>query len=107
MLTRFEEVVVVDANGNPLPPPKYPLRYLETSSPGLRGQSGGPTFDEKGAIWALQAQTVTYPLDLEAPKAALRVREHIEHQFLNVGRGIHAETIIGLLEENCVPSASR
>lgn len=31
--------------------------FIETSTPRLRGQSGGPIFDVNGAIWAIQSQT--------------------------------------------------
>jgi hypothetical protein len=37
--------------------PAFPIKYVETSSPGLLGQSGGPTFDVHGTIWAIQAKT--------------------------------------------------
>jgi hypothetical protein len=46
----------------PSPAPNFPLKYIETSSPGLRGQSGGPTFDTEGAVWAIQSQTRHLPL---------------------------------------------
>ena len=32
----------------------YDIKLLETSSPGLRGQSGGPIFDTDGVVWAIQ-----------------------------------------------------
>ena len=35
----------------------YPLQLLETSSPGLKGQSGGPIFDVNGTVWAIQSRT--------------------------------------------------
>ena len=62
--------------------------FIETSTPGLRGQSGGPIFDVNGAIWALQSHTRHYPLDFK-PRP---------HQFLNVGVGAHAEAILRLLD---------
>lgn len=95
ILTRF---VTVPATG---PKPKYPLLYLETSSPGLMGQSGGPIFDVKGTVWAVQSHTTSYPLGFQANNKNLNhtEREHLSHQFLNVGRGVHVATIIGLLEE--------
>jgi hypothetical protein len=76
---------------------KYPLMWVETSSPGLRGQSGGPTFDKDGAIWAIQSNTAFLPLGFEpiAPGTA----NQKEHQFLNVGRGVHSGTICGALDE--------
>lgn len=41
---------------------RYDIKFLETSSPGLRGQSGGPVFDVKGTIWAVQSRTAHFPL---------------------------------------------
>ena len=71
------------------------VKFVETSSPGLRGQSGGPTFDTKGRIWAMQSRTVHHPLgfDPEVPNQRSR-----EHQFLNSGMGTHASTIIDFLK---------
>jgi hypothetical protein len=76
----------------------YNLRYVETSSPGLMGQSGGPTFDVHGAIWAIQSQTHHYALGFNPPVPGAANGES-EHQFLNVGWGVHAETVIGVLTE--------
>ena len=33
-----------------------PIRIIESSSPDLMGQSGGPTVDKDGALWAIQSQ---------------------------------------------------
>ncbi len=68
--------------------------FVETSSPGLRGQSGGPTFDENGRIWAIQSRTVHYPLGFSPDTPDGRNKEH---QFLNVGIGTHSKTIIDFL----------
>jgi hypothetical protein len=32
-------------------------KFVEMSSPGLRGQSGGPRFDVNGMVWGLQSRT--------------------------------------------------
>jgi Trypsin-like peptidase domain len=94
ILTRFVDVT--------LPPdgaqPPFKLRYIETSSPGLRGQSGGPIFDALGTVWAIQSQTVHYPLGF-SPNIPGGKQHEREHQFLNVGRGISAETIVGAMHE--------
>lgn len=82
----------------PAVPAAYPLMYLETSSPGLRGQSGGPTFDVLGAIWGIQSQTRHYALGFNPPIPGGKNGE-TEHQFLNVGWGVHAATLIGVFGE--------
>ena len=69
------------------------VNLMETSSPGLRGQSGGPLFDTKGRIFGMQIQTTCYPLDFKGEKDG-----HTEHQFLNVGRALHVETILRFLD---------
>lgn len=71
--------------------------FIETSSPGLRGQSGGPIFDPEGAVWGLQSHTRHYSLGFQPPVPG---RGHVEHQFLNAGVGVHAQPILELLDRN-------
>jgi len=80
---------------------KYDLKFLETSSPGLRGQSGGPIFDVNGIIWAVQSRTVNLPLGF-SPKIMKNGKEIEENQFLNVGIGIHPEVLVKFLSDNGV-----
>lgn len=82
----------------PAPAPPFQLKFVETSSPGLRGQSGGPTFDTNGHIWAVQSQTRHLPLGF-SPEIRHNGQTHKEHQFLNVGMGVHAETVLGFLNQ--------
>jgi hypothetical protein len=77
------------------------MKLFETSSPGLRGQSGGPVFDQDGTIWGLQTDTVSYPLGFDPVVPNSNPAQKV-HQFLNVGRCIHVESIIGLLKQNGV-----
>ena len=58
-------------------------RWIETSSPGLPGQSGGPLVDTDGFVCGIQVNTMHYPL-FEGPG---------KNQVLNVGRAVHVETI--------------
>lgn len=76
-------------------------QYLETSSPGLRGQSGGPIFDQAGVVWAIQSHTDTYDLGFEA-KFSRGGRLVSEHQAMNVGVGADIEEIMKLLVANHV-----
>jgi hypothetical protein len=75
----------------------YDYKWLETTSPGLKGQSGGPTFDKEGKIWGIQSQTRHMPLGF-SPKIQRGTTEVEENQFLNVGWGVHVETIIKFLQ---------
>ena len=79
-----------------VPGSTIPMVLIETSSPGLRGQSGGPTFDSSGTVWAIQSKTMNLPLgfDPQVPNGGGRR----EHQFLNVGAGVHPATICGALD---------
>jgi hypothetical protein len=72
------------------------VRFLELSSPGLPGHSGGPIFDTRGTVWGIQSQTMHYPMGFE-PTVQLEGRRVVEHQFFNVGRSIHPETMVGYL----------
>jgi hypothetical protein len=76
----------------------YPLKFLETSSPGLRGQSGGPTFDAKGTVFAIQSRTQHFPLGFDTHHGQGKKRTLVP-QFLNVGWGVHVATVVGFLEE--------
>jgi len=78
---------------------KYDVKFLETSSPGLKGQSGGPIFDAKGTVWAIQSRTAHLPLGF-SPKVRKGEKEIEENQFLNVGLGVHPEVITAFLTDN-------
>ncbi len=77
--------------------PPFPERMIETSSPGLMGQSGGPTFDQDGTIWAIQSRTVNLPLGFDPLVPGSKDRH--EHQFLNVGWGVSVETIVPAMRD--------
>lgn len=82
IFTRTVQLGVAPGN----PPFPFPYKWLETSSPGLKGQSGGPIFDSTGTIWAIQCQTMSYNLGFTTPTP----------QFLNVGVGVHPETLFAV-----------
>lgn len=87
--------------GGRTPDGSVELSYVETSTPGLRGQSGGPIFDVEGRLCAIQVHTVHYPLGF-SPVVEQGGRRLEEHQFLNVGVGVHAETILVFLTRHGV-----
>jgi Trypsin-like peptidase domain len=78
---------------------KHEIKFLETSSPGLRGQSGGPVFDQEGRVWGIQSRTVHLPLGFSPPVPDGRKKE-VEHQFLNVGWAVHPDVVYSFLKEN-------
>ena len=63
--------------------------WIETSSPGLRGQSGGPLVDVNGNVCGIQVNTYHYPLDFQGIA---------RDQFLNVGRAVHVESVTAFLK---------
>lgn len=71
---------------------KQQVHFIETSSPGLRGQSGGPIFDTKGNVWALQSRTSHLALGF-TPKVKHDGKESVEHQIMNVGLGVYVSHI--------------
>lgn len=75
----------------------FPLLWVETSTPGLRGQSGGPTFDVKGTVWAIQCMTRHYPLGFDPAVPGGNGAK--EHQFLNVGVGVHTTTLFAVFDK--------
>jgi hypothetical protein len=78
-----------------------PTQFIETSTPGLGGQSGGPTLDKDGAVCALQVRTVHLPLGW-SPEVSDGKKQVKEHQFLNVGWGVHTATLKAIFAANGV-----
>lgn len=76
----------------------YDMLYVETSTPGMRGQSGGPIYDRDGKIYALQVQTAHFPLGFQ-PTVEYEGKQVVENQFINVGLGIHGKTIQAILRD--------
>ncbi len=91
--------------------PQFPLegmltRYLadesgkvvgfEMSTPGLRGQSGGPVFDAQGRVWGMQAATNHLDLDFDVNQEVWRsgqTKKVNDSAFLHVGHCIHVDAM--------------
>lgn len=76
---------------------------FEMSSPGLRGQSGGPIFDSRGIVYGIQTATKLEDLDLDFVgdwrRGTKMVR--IENQpMLALGIGVNSSAIKEFLNEN-------
>lgn len=87
---------------NGVSPENHEILYVETSTPGFKGQSGGPMVDTDGMIYAMQVQTVTLPLDFH-PVVEYGGQKTVENQVLNLGLGVHVRTIRKILDEKGVP----
>ena len=68
------------------------IHMIETSSPGLMGQSGGPILDRNGDILGIQSSTICLDLQFNAVSKDAD-GDYKERQFLNVGRGISTKTL--------------
>lgn len=94
MVSRF----LGDGQGN--------IQGFELSTPGLRGQSGGPVFDTEGRIWGIQSATahhdMNFDIDMTVQRGAnlLKVRDHA---FFHTGHCVHITAIKAFLTANNVP----
>mgnify|MGYP000862956444 FL=1 len=79
----------------------YEMLYVETSTPGLRGQSGGPIYDRECRICGVQVQTAHLPLGFH-PTVEYEGKTVVENQFLNVGLGVHVKTVTAMLRDRQV-----
>jgi len=79
---------------------------IEMSTPGLRGQSGGPLFDTNGLIYGMQSSTRHLHLgfDIENYEVLVNGRKSrvSNYPFLNVGQCVHVDVIKAFLRERDV-----
>ena len=102
IFTRNLQMNFVDENTDN----KRSVKFIETSTPGLKGQSGGPVFDIGGTIFGIQSRTFHFELGFSPPVRSGH-RNHREHQFLNVGIAISREEIFYLLDTHKVKYNTR
>lgn len=74
-----------------------PSLFIETSTPSLQGQMGGPVFDSEAVVWGIQSHTTHHPLGLQ-PRVPGGGPGQVEHQFLNTGLAVHAGVIRRFLD---------
>ncbi len=93
MVTRF----LAENNG---------LYGIELSTPGLRGQSGGPLFDERGRVCGMQFSTKHLHLGFDLIDKEIlinnKVKKISDYSFLHLGQCIHADTIKSFLNQHQV-----
>jgi S1-C subfamily serine protease len=90
VVARFRRVAADDGSADAL--------FIETSTPGLRGQSGGPLLDVAGRVCGIQSHTSHLDLGFDAHYTA-DGQLVTERQFLNVGAATHVSEIRSLLDE--------
>jgi len=92
MISRF--MVIADPSG-------AKATYIQTSTPGLRGQSGGPLFDIEARLCGLQCSTIHLDLGFDATYKR-DGESKVERQFLNVGQAVHIDEIRAFLDSNAI-----
>ncbi|SKC10396.1 trypsin-like peptidase domain-containing protein [Dyadobacter psychrophilus] len=79
---------------------------IEMSTPGLRGQSGGPLFDKNGIIYGMQSSTRHLHLGFDQVNREVITEGHRKrvsnYPFLNVGQCVHVDVIKQFLREKKV-----
>ena len=93
---------VVDEEGN--------ISMFETSTPGLRGQSGGPVFSPDGTVYGIQTLTkhidLNFDVDTEVKRGVDRKRVTFT-PFINLGVCISSVEVIKFLDENNIEYQSK
>jgi hypothetical protein len=79
---------------------------IEMSTPGLRGQSGGPLFDADGLVYGLQSITQSFHLGFNENKIEIITKGKktnvLNETFFNAGRCVHLNSIKEFLTANGV-----
>ncbi|MCU0324347.1 MAG: serine protease [Spirosomaceae bacterium] len=82
------------------------INTIEISTPGLRGQSGGPLFDTKGLVYGMQSMTSHLHLGFDIQEQEVIINgkptKVSNHPYLHVGHCIHVDRIKEFLRENNV-----
>lgn len=83
---------------------QFGIHGIEMSTPGLRGQSGGPLFDSNGLVYGIQSSTRHLHLGFD------QIEKEVVHEghkkrvsnfpFMNVGQCIHLSIVKQFLREN-------
>ncbi len=80
---------------------------IELSTPGLRGQSGGPLFDREGIIYGMQFATKHLHLGFDLNGKEIIDGGHktqvSNHPFLHVGLCVHVAIIKDFLNQHNIP----
>lgn len=92
MLTRF----LGDQNGK--------IYGIEMSTPGLRGQSGGPLFDSEGRIIGMQSRTKHLHLGFDIEEKEIvahgKSKKINDYAFIHLGECIHVKVIKEFLNQH-------
>lgn len=94
MVTRF---LVDQPNG---------MYGIEMSTPGLRGQSGGPLFDTSGKVYGMQFSTKHLHLGFDLVDKEIMVNNTVkkvsDYSFIHLGQCIHVNAIKTFLKQHAI-----
>ena len=83
---------------------KGKIHGIELSTPGLKGQSGGPLFDVDGKIYGMQSQTSHLHLGFDIKERDIfegsKQIKVSNHPFLHLGNCVHVNVIKSFLSEH-------
>lgn len=85
---------------------QHGLFGIELSTPGLRGQSGGPLFDSNGIVYGMQFSTKHLHLGFDLVDKEIMVNNHVkkvsDYSFIHLGQCIHVNAIKAFLKQHGV-----
>lgn len=83
---------------------KGKIMGIELSTPGLKGQSGGPLFDTDGKIYGMQFKTYHLHLGFDIKGEEIfegsKKKKVSNHPFLHLGNCVHVNIIKSFLKDN-------
>ena len=78
---------------------------FEMSTPGIKGQSGGPIFSPDGIVYGIQSMTQVFDMNAELDikvKRGIKIRSERYNPFIGLGIGVSSTEICKFLDENKV-----
>lgn len=82
------------------------LNGIEMSTPGLRGQSGGPLFNDAGTVYGMQFSTKHLHLGFDMVDKEIlidtKIKKISDYSFIHLGQCIHVDIIKAFLAEHNV-----
>ncbi|MCP9752776.1 trypsin-like peptidase domain-containing protein [Ferruginibacter sp. HRS2-29] len=85
---------------------QHGLYGIEMSTPGLRGQSGGPLFDQNGIVYGMQFSTKHLHLGFDLEDKEIMInnapKKVTDYSFIHLGQCIHVNAIKAFLQEHQV-----
>ena len=79
---------------------------IELSTPGLRGQSGGPLFDKDGLVYGMQSCTISLPLGFDQENREINVKgvkkKVNDYSFIHLGRCVTVDLLKEFMDANGV-----